>query len=185
MLDKPQPPDDENWIGRRVNWLRSVKMPRTWETSLRAALALLWRWRFRAPALLAALAALWYFGAPILLGPVVNADAVVRADFVQSVVASGHVEAPFRVNVGSQITGVVAQIPVSEGQAVKAGDTLIVLDDREARTAVVQAESAVAQTEARMRQIKELTLPSAEEALKECHLHEHRVPDLRNCQHRW
>jgi HlyD family secretion protein len=167
MLDKPQHPDDENWIGRHANWLRSVKMPRAWETGLRAALAHLWRWRFRAPALLGALAALWYFGAPILLGPVVNADAVVRADFVQSVVASGHVEAPFRVNIGSQITGVVAKIPVDEGQAVKAGDTLIVLDDREARTAVVQAESAVAQTEARMRQIKELTLPSAEEALKQ------------------
>ena len=94
-----------------------------------------------------------------------NADPVVRADFVQSVVASGHVEAPFRVNIGSQITGVVAEIPVAEGQTVKAGERLIVLDDREARAAVVQAEGAVAQAEARMRQLRELTLPSAEEAL--------------------
>jgi HlyD family secretion protein len=76
-----------------------------------------------------------------------------------------HAAQPFRVNVGSQITGVVADIPVAEGQSVKAGDTLIVLDDREARAAVVQAQGAVAQTEARMRQLRELTLPSAEENL--------------------
>jgi HlyD family secretion protein len=67
---------------------------------------------------------------------------------VQSVVASGHVEAPFRVNIGSQITGVVASIPVDEGQSVKAGDTLIVLDDREARAAVVQAEATLARDQA-------------------------------------
>ena len=90
-----------------------------------------------------------------------------EADFVQSVVASGHVEAPFRVNIGSQITGVVASVPVSEGQAVKAGDTLILLDDREARAAVVQAEGALAQSEARLRQMRELTVPSAEEALRQ------------------
>jgi HlyD family secretion protein len=40
-----------------------------------------------------------------------------------------------------------------------------VLDDREARAAVVQAEGAVSQAEARMRQLRELTLPSAEENL--------------------
>lgn len=108
---------------------------------------------------------LWYFGAPILLGPIVSADPVARGDLVQSVVASGHVEAPYRVNIGSQITGVVVNVPVAEGQSVRAGDILIVLDDHEARAAVVQAEGAVAQTEARLRQMRELTLPSAEEAL--------------------
>jgi HlyD family secretion protein len=167
MLDAPRHQDDETWTGRRANWLRPLKMPQAWGKGLHAAVAHLWRWRFRAPALLGALAVLWYFGAPVLLGPVVNADTIVRADFVQSVVASGHVEAPFRVNIGSQITGIVANIPVSEGQAVKAGDTLIVLDDREARAAVVQAESAVAQAEARLRQMRELTVPSAEEALRQ------------------
>jgi HlyD family secretion protein len=117
--------------------------------------------------LLGALAVLWYFGAPVVLGPVVAASPVVRAGFVQTVVATGHVEAPFRINIGSQITGVVTDVPVAEGQTVKAGDTLIVLDNREARAAVIQAESVVAQAEARMRQMRELTLPSAEEALRQ------------------
>ena len=48
---------------------------------------------------------------------------------------------------------------------MKAGDTLIVLDDRELRAAVVQAEGFVAQAQARIRQMVELTFPSAEEAL--------------------
>ena len=121
MLDKPH--HGENSQAEPPRWLPRPAhgLPRS---LLRNALHIAWAWRFRAPAIFAVLAALWYFGVPLVLGPTVNADPVVRADFVQSVVASGHVEAPFRVNVGSQITGVVADIPVAEGQSVKAGDTL-------------------------------------------------------------
>lgn len=134
---------------------------------LRILATKIWSWRLRALGLIVALAGAWYFGVPLLLGPVVNFDTIVRAEFVQSVVASGHVEARFRVNIGSQITGVVTEVPASEGQTVKAGDTLVVLDDREARAAVLQAEGAVAQAEARLRQMSELTVPSAEEALRQ------------------
>ena len=42
---------------------------------------------------------------------------------------------------------------------------LISLESRELKAAVVQAQGAVAQAEARMRQLEELTLPSAREAL--------------------
>ena len=135
--------------------------------SLRAAAAALWPWRYRAPALAAIAILLWYFAIPALLGPVVIADPVIRADFVQTVVASGHVEAPFRVNIGSQIIGVVADVPVAEGQSVSAGDILVRLDDREARAAVVQAEGALAQAGARVRQMRELTLPAALESLQQ------------------
>ena len=135
--------------------------------AVRSGLARAWSWRKTAALVLAALALLWFVLIPGLLGPVVECDAVVRADFVQSVVASGHVEAPFRINIGSQITGIVAEIPVAEGQMVKAGETLIVLDDHEPRAAVVQAEGVVAQAQARFRQILELTFPSAEEALRQ------------------
>ena len=167
MLDVPGPPQDERWIDRRLSGLRSLNKSPTWEAGMRGALATLWRWRFRTVVLLAVLVVLWYFGAPAVLGPVINVHTVVRADFVQSVVASGHVETPFRVNIGSQITGVVVDIPVAEGQAVSTGEILIVLDDREARAAVVQAQGAVAQAEARLRQIRELTLPSAEEGRRQ------------------
>ena len=55
------------------------------------------------------------------LGPQVVTQSVLRRDFVQTVVASGHVEAPHRLDVGVQITGTVLRIPVIEGQAVRAG----------------------------------------------------------------
>ena len=142
-----------------------ITLPATLLRGLGVAVALLWRKRLMVVMVIVALAAIGYFGIPLVLGPVIEVDTVIRADFVQSVVASGHVEAPFRVNIGSQITGTVSDVPVSEGQTVKAGDILIKLDDREARAAVVQAQGAVAQSEARMRQLRELTLPAAEEAL--------------------
>jgi HlyD family secretion protein len=162
MLDKPN--CNQSSFVRLTRPLRSVE-PAMVLRKLRPVFDAAWRWRFRAPALLVALAAVWFFGVPVVFGPVVYVDPVVHAEFVHSVVASGHVEAPFRVNIGSQITGVVVDVPVEEGQSVRAGDILILLDDREARAAVVQAEGAVAQAEARLRQLRELTLPSAEEAL--------------------
>jgi HlyD family secretion protein len=162
MLDTPnRNQSDFVWLTRPLS---SVK-PATALRKMRPILEATWRWRFRALALLAALAAVWYFGVPFAFGPLVYVQPVVRAEFVQGVVASGHVEAPFRVNIGSQVTGVVVDVPVEEGQSVKAGDILIVLDDRETKAVVVQAEGAVAQAEARLRQLRELTLPSAEEAL--------------------
>ena len=126
--------------------------------------ASLWARKGLVAATIVGLSAAAYFGPTVVLGPEVGGDTASRGVLIQTVVASGHVEAPFRVNVGSQITGVVADIPVAEGQTVKAGETLIVLDDREARAAAVQLEGAVSQAEARMRQMQELTLPSAQES---------------------
>jgi HlyD family secretion protein len=134
---------------------------------LRRTLVTAWGWRFRALALLAGLAIAGYLAMPVLFGPVVAVDPIIRADFVQTVVATGHVEAPNRINIGSQIVGIVVDVPVVEGQTVAGGDVLVRLDDHEARAAVVAAQGAVAQAEARLRQIRELTLPSAEEALKQ------------------
>lgn len=101
----------------------------------------------------------------IVLGPAVVVDQVRRAALVETVVASGHVETPFRVEIGSQITGTVDEVLVQEGQRVVKDQPLISLDARELNAAVVQAQGAVEQAEARIRQLTELTLPSAREAL--------------------
>ncbi len=105
------------------------------------------------------------YGPTFLLGPRIAVVAAEQGLFLQTVVASGHVEAPNRVNIASQMTGVVANVPVVEGQSVKAGEILIQLDDRELLAASIQAEGAVAQAEARLRQIRELTLPAAQQSL--------------------
>lgn len=166
MLDKPNHDDELARADHLAAWLNPLEA-QTPPQRLAQMAGRVWGRRKLLVVVLAAAVAGWLGGPRLLYGPPAEAMGVVKADFVQSVVASGHVEAPFRVNVASQITGVVADVPVAEGQTVAAGETLIVLDDREARTAVLQTESAVAQAEARLRQMRELTLPSAEEALKQ------------------
>jgi HlyD family secretion protein len=101
-----------------------------------------------------------------LLGPRVPVYVVTKGDVLQTIVASGRVETPLRVDIGSQITGTVAAIPVTEGQAVKAGELLIALQDSEAKALVAAARASVVQAQARLRQIRDVTLPAAEQALR-------------------
>lgn len=119
-------------------------------------------WLAVALAIIAGLA-LWQ-GSRLFAGASVAVDTVRRGDLVETVVASGHVETPFRVEIGSQMTGTVTKIAVREGQSVKAGQLLIQLDTHELAAGVVQAQGAVAQAQAHMRQLRELTLPSARDA---------------------
>jgi HlyD family secretion protein len=116
-------------------------------------------------AVMLALGAGAWQGARTIWGPAVAVDQVGRGNLVETVVASGHVETPFRVEIGSQVTGTVDDVLVQEGSRVRKGQPLISLQARELKAAVVQAQGAVAQAEARMRQLDELTLPSAREAL--------------------
>ncbi len=136
-------------------------------TGIGTAAAALWRHRWLVLAGLAALGLGVWFTVGRLVGPIVAVDRVVRSTLIQTVVASGHVETPFRVEIGSQITGTVAEVPVQEGQRVTNGQVLIRLDDRELAAALEQAEAVAAQAEARLRQIEELTLPAARAALRE------------------
>ncbi len=115
----------------------------------------------------ACVAAVAYFAAQKWLGPKLMVDTVEVQDIVQTIVASGHVETPFRVDIASQITGTVASIPVIEGQSVKARQLLIALEDSEARALVAQARATVTQAEARLRQIRDLALPAARQALEQ------------------
>ncbi|MFG1401840.1 efflux RND transporter periplasmic adaptor subunit [Xanthobacter sediminis] len=132
---------------------------------MRGRLALLWahRWFVLAALALAALGA-WQ-AARAILGPAVVVEQVERGDLVQTVVASGHVETPYRVEIGAQITGMVGDVLVEEGQSVTRGQPLISIEREELNAILVQAQGAVAQAEARLRQLTELTLPVAKENL--------------------
>ena len=74
-------------------------------------------------------------------------------------------ETPHRISIGSQIVGVVKNIPVSEGQIVQAGQVLIELDDAEWRAAAQQADMLVLQAQARLRQVREVQAPVAAQSL--------------------
>ena len=93
-------------------------------------------------------------------GPKLAAYRVDARPLVQTVVATGRVVSVSRAQVGSQISGVVAERRVREGDQVAAGDVLAILraDDLEAN--VREAEAALAQLEQSSR-------PQAEAALRD------------------
>ena len=116
-------------------------------------------------ALLIAIAVM--FGPRWLLGPEVPVEVVTQRDFIQTVVASGRVETPHRVELGVQIAGTVLRVPVAEGQTVAAGEPLIELEASELRATAAQATQAVQQAHARMRQLHEVQAPNAEQAVRQ------------------
>lgn len=69
-------------------------------------------------------------------------------ELLQTVVATGRVRADSRVRLGTQVTGTVSRVPVSEGDSVRANQLLIQLEDAELRAAVAQATAALGQAEA-------------------------------------
>ncbi len=133
-----------------------------------ASLILKYRWRVLSlllvSALLAAVLLRWWQGAEVAI------ERLQPRDFVQTVVASGHVETPHRADIGSQVTGVVRRVPVSEGQSVQAGDLLIELDATELRANERMAAVAVTQAQARLRQLREVQAPVAEQGLRQAQL---------------
>jgi HlyD family secretion protein len=133
--------------------------------TINSALIHKYRWRFLslvlAAVVISAFAIRWW------RGPQVIAETIVRRDFVQTVVASGHVESPHRIDVGAQITGTVIRVPVTEGQNVRAGDLLVELTSTELRAAQRQADVAVVQAQARVRQLREVQSPVAEQTLRQ------------------
>ncbi|WP_158272861.1 efflux RND transporter periplasmic adaptor subunit [Limnohabitans sp. T6-5] len=101
------------------------------------------------------------------MGPQVEALSVVRRDLVQTVVATGRVQTPHRVDIGAQITATVARVGVTEGQKVRQGEVLIELVSTELNALQQQADMAVVQAQGRLRQLQELQAPLAQQTLRQ------------------
>lgn len=86
------------------------------------------------------------------------------ADVQTSVVASGRVLAPSRVDIGATITGRVAVVRVREGARVAADEILVELEQRELEAAAAQAQAAVERARARVVSVRTLALPTAQAA---------------------
>jgi len=110
-------------------------------------------------------AAVGFASRNLIFGKPVEAYEATRGELVQTVVASGRIMTPQRVSIGAVITERVARIPVDEGQSVRRGEVLIELDDTDERAALAQAQANVAQAEAKLRQLREVALPAAEQGL--------------------
>lgn len=106
-----------------------------------------------------------YFLRNIILGTPANVYAATSGELLQSVVASGRVISPQRITVAMQGSGRVSRVAVTEGQTVELGQLLIELDDSDARASLAQANAAVAQAQAKLRQLGELSQPLALQTL--------------------
>ena len=89
-------------------------------------------------------------GAVSLRGPLVDAVVVQSAPLVRTLQFSARVATLSRVDVGSTLTGRVAQVRVAEGAQVRQGDVLVQLESDELRAALAQAVASERQAQARL-----------------------------------
>jgi HlyD family secretion protein len=108
----------------------------------------------------AGVAAVLLFLLPRLRGPELPGYAIEARPLVQLVVATGRVITTSRVQVGSEISGIVTERRVQEGDRVQPGDVLVVLRADEVLANVRAAEAA-------LRQLQSATRPQAEAALRQ------------------
>ncbi len=108
-----------------------------------------------------AAAAAWF----LLRGTAVDVVAVRTAPLQQTVVVSGRVLTPAKVNVGATITGRVESVAVNAGDAVRADQVLITLERTELTAALAQAQASEAAAATRITQWKDVDATSAEQQL--------------------
>jgi len=85
---------------------------------------------------------------PVLIAPATRKAMPVRLD------AIGTVQPIATVAVKSRVDGQIAEVKISDGQAVKTGDVLFILDTRAASAQLMQAEAALAKDRAQLENAK-------------------------------
>lgn len=98
-------------------------------------------------------------GTPVQVMP------VVRTGIVQSVVATGRINAPARMDIGAEVSGTVLEVRVREGDRVKAGALLLRLSDDEVRAGLQQARAALLEAHGRATQQATVATPVAMQAV--------------------
>jgi HlyD family secretion protein len=94
-------------------------------------------------------------------GTPVQAVPVLRSALVQSVVATGRLNAPARIELAAEVTATVQSVLVREGDHVKLGQGLVRLSDAEARAALQQAQATLGEARNRAAQQAKVAAPVA------------------------
>ena len=117
-------------------------------------------------ALVAVAAAVLFF---VLRPKAVPVDIVTLAatDVQTSVVASGRVLPPAKVEIGATITARVDKVLVREGARIEADQLLVELERGELAAAAAQARAALTRAQARVNSVQTLALPTAQAGLKQ------------------
>lgn len=121
------------------------------------------RWIVLAVVLVLALAAV---GALALRAPKAQVLVVQPTELVRTLQFSARVATLSRVDVGSTVTGRVAQVTVREGAQVQRGDVLVRLETDELQAALAQAVASERQADATL-QAARATLQRAEQLVKQ------------------
>jgi len=101
----------------------------------------------------------------LLLGRAVETLSAKREALLETVISSGRVITPTRVELGAELVGHVVDVLVEEGDRVRAGQVLARLRDDELRAANEQARRSVEEAQARIAQLREVARPVAEQGL--------------------
>lgn len=80
-------------------------------------------------------------------GPRYQTAAIKRGDLISTVSATGTLQAVTRIEVGSQVSGIIEAVYVSHNSVVKKGQLLAQIDASTYRTAITQAEASVSNVE--------------------------------------
>ncbi len=108
-----------------------------------------------------------YFVRNVVLGTPIDVQYATTGELTQTVVASGRIFTPQRISIAAETIGRVVDIPVIEGQAVNQGQLLIQLNDADERANIANAHAAILQAKAKLRQLREVILPSANQSLSQ------------------
>jgi HlyD family secretion protein len=100
-------------------------------------------------------------------GPQIVLVPVSQSDLTQTIVASGHVQSPHRIEISSQMTSTVEAVAVSEGDAVRQGQLLVTLNSSEANAGLLSAKASVAIAREHLRQLTEVNAQVALQAHKQ------------------
>lgn len=93
----------------------------------------------------------WFFNREDAPVSYMTAD-VQRGTLEKKVMATGKLDALQKVDVGAQVNGQLQTLNVKEGDFVKKGDLLAVIDPVKAQNVVIEAEQTVSEIKARLKQ---------------------------------
>ena len=103
-------------------------------------------------------------------GPRVEAYHAVQQPIRQTLLVSGRVAPPARVDLGAQVQSTVVEVGVLEGDVVQAGTLLARLADDEASARLREAEAQVAEATARLQRVRGVGRKVASERVEQARL---------------
>ncbi len=118
--------------------------------------------RDRRHIVVAAVVAVTALGYWLARPPAVAVVAVEPQAVRETLQLSGRIATRDRATLSAQVAGTVARVAVEEGDAVKAGQLLVAIDNPELAAALQQAEATLAQAVARRERLRDIEAPTAQ-----------------------